>query len=439
MYLYTEDALNGLGLQTIEEEAQVRADFNNDAFEASGIYINIKVAHTEVIEGVPDFIPSDTQLVPLRWATGPFVGVPRLKEVHGADFVVLVKALYGGRAYFPTSINEPVPYSVAQINFHDDLHEIGHNFGLGHCQGEFNPRLQPPVELYGTGYAHVPVSALQPGFDTVMCYGDLTKLDSDGDGVNDLFTVGLDIFSNPSLGCFDGETYAPCGISGVADAARMLNGHRFDYANWTHEPFISSPDFNDAQLISCIDSYGDVTVDQFKTLSCRTAGIGSVEGIEELYSLRTLDLAHNNLTDIAPLLDAPLLLSVDITGNENINCQQLDLLVSQLGADNVIGEDVCGIADEDGDGVADDLDQCPGTPIGSVVGANGCIVDGSGCGDINAHPDWTTKDWAGGPVTHNEAGDPMVFDGVAYTANWYTNSVPGSDASWSFLKNCSGS
>ncbi|MCP4929984.1 MAG: carbohydrate-binding protein, partial [Gammaproteobacteria bacterium] len=95
--------------------------------------------------------------------------------------------------------------------------------------------------------------------------------------------------------------------------------------------------------------------------------------------------------------------------------------------------------DADNDGVIDSLDNCPNTPASTSVDANGCAVieppTGS-CTGINAYPNWTTKDWEGGPTTHNEAGDMMTYDGNAYSANWYTNSIPGSDASWTFVSSC---
>ncbi|PCK08951.1 MAG: hypothetical protein COA42_06325 [Alteromonadaceae bacterium] len=56
--------------------------------------------------------------------------------------------------------------------------------------------------------------------------------------------------------------------------------------------------------------------------------------------------------------------------------------------------------------------------------------NGVDCSGVNIYPNWTTKDWDGGPTTHNEPGDPIVLAGVLYRANWYTNSLPGSDASW---------
>ncbi|PCK09233.1 MAG: hypothetical protein COA42_05085 [Alteromonadaceae bacterium] len=95
------------------------------------------------------------------------------------------------------------------------------------------------------------------------------------------------------------------------------------------------------------------------------------------------------------------------------------------------------ITDGDNDGVADDVDACQDTPAGSEVDGSGCSINADQCADINVYPNWTTKDWAGGEPTHNEPGDPMVYQGAAYTANYYTTSIPGSDGSWSFLKSCS--
>ena len=55
--------------------------------------------------------------------------------------------------------------------------------------------------------------------------------------------------------------------------------------------------------------------------------------------------------------------------------------------------------DADGDGVCDNLDQCPNTPTGAEVNANGCTLseldsDGDGNSNLveiqaNAQPGWT--------------------------------------------------
>ena len=60
-------------------------------------------------------------------------------------------------------------------------------------------------------------------------------------------------------------------------------------------------------------------------------------------------------------------------------------------------------ADADGDGVDDSLDQCPGTPAGSTVAANGCIdTDNDGIEDsldqCPGTPPVTTVDAAGCPI-----------------------------------------
>lgn len=49
---------------------------------------------------------------------------------------------------------------------------------------------------------------------------------------------------------------------------------------------------------------------------------------------------------------------------------------------------------------------------------------------INVYPNWYQTDWAGNP-SHATGGDQMVHNGVIYKANYWTNSVPGSDGSWS--------
>jgi len=104
---------------------------------------------------------------------------------------------------------------------------------------------------------------------------------------------------------------------------------------------------------------------------------------------------------------------------------------------DAIGCEVIVVVDSDNDGVVDSIDQCPGTSLGITVDAIGCEVPPvNNCVDINTYPNWTANDWPGTPNTHNNSGDLMQVDGTAYTANWYTNSLPGSDASWTFVKSC---
>ena len=62
----------------------------------------------------------------------------------------------------------------------------------------------------------------------------------------------------------------------------------------------------------------------------------------------------------------------------------------------------------------------PGPDVGPV---------GEICSDFNVYPDWTQGN-------HATGGDIMVSENVAYEANWWTSSKPGSDDSWSLHVNC---
>ncbi|SMY34004.1 Ig-like domain-containing protein [Photobacterium andalusiense] len=54
------------------------------------------------------------------------------------------------------------------------------------------------------------------------------------------------------------------------------------------------------------------------------------------------------------------------------------------------------------------------------------------CEEFNVYPDWTRGD-------HATGGDIMVHNNIAYSAVYWTQTKPGSDASWSLHLNCDGS
>lgn len=72
----------------------------------------------------------------------------------------------------------------------------------------------------------------------------------------------------------------------------------------------------------------------------------------------------------------------------------------------------------------------------SVPSSSSSSVSTGVCAGINIYPNWPQKDWAGNP-SYATGGDQMQHQGVAYKANWWTQSIPGSDNSWTFVKNCS--
>lgn len=93
--------------------------------------------------------------------------------------------------------------------------------------------------------------------------------------------------------------------------------------------------------------------------------------------------------------------------------------------------------DSDGDSVTDDVDLCPDTPAGTSVDATGCpVTTGNSCTDVTVYPNWLHNDYDGGPNTHLNAGDLMQHNNQLFQANWYTSSLPGSDASWTLIGPC---
>jgi OmpA-OmpF porin, OOP family len=74
------------------------------------------------------------------------------------------------------------------------------------------------------------------------------------------------------------------------------------------------------------------------------------------------------------------------------------------------------VMDSDGDGVPDDVDECPGTPAGAIVDARGCELDSDGDGvpdRIDQCPDTPigqAVDEVGCPLTNDGDGDGVLDD-----------------------------
>ncbi len=59
------------------------------------------------------------------------------------------------------------------------------------------------------------------------------------------------------------------------------------------------------------------------------------------------------------------------------------------------------------------------------------VPPGELCADFNVYPNWTRGD-------HATGGDIMVHQNIAYSAIYWTNTIPGSDSSWALHLNCDG-
>ena len=84
------------------------------------------------------------------------------------------------------------------------------------------------------------------------------------------------------------------------------------------------------------------------------------------------------------------------------------------------------VVDSDGDGVPDDMDRCPGTPVGTPVDANGCPLPGDADGDgVNDNNDRCPNTPAGAKVDANGCELDSDGDGVVDRLDQCPNTPAG--------------
>jgi hypothetical protein len=205
LFIYSNEFANGF-TNPVTRINQMIA-FSNDAYDRSGINIELKLAHAQQV----NFNNSETTrnlLFQAQAGTGSFSNVHSTRDQYYADMVaVLPFKSSGGIAgiAYVNGNNQSVAYSVSQFAVwgSDSLfaHEIGHNLGSGHERTSANSSQPDPCTGGYTGYScgHGNGSGNQ---GTIMSY------------LND--RAWNFVFSNPQLDC-NGE---PCGIAnGQANAA----------------------------------------------------------------------------------------------------------------------------------------------------------------------------------------------------------------------------
>ena len=79
-------------------------------------------------------------------------------------------------------------------------------------------------------------------------------------------------------------------------------------------------------LIETLKVQNAIRIDDLETLDCSHAGIKSLEGLEQFQGLARIKLSGNELYDIGPLLSLGELMIADLSDNNNIPCQQLQVL-----------------------------------------------------------------------------------------------------------------
>ncbi len=78
-----------------------------------------------------------------------------------------------------------------------------------------------------------------------------------------------------------------------------------------------------------MQSHTDIS--DLNTLDCSFAGIKILDGLEQFQGLVRVKLNGNELSDIGPLLSLGQLTIADLENNNNIPCQQLQVLQGYIG------------------------------------------------------------------------------------------------------------
>lgn len=101
------------------------------------------------------------------------------------------------------------------------------------------------------------------------------------------------------------------------------------------EPRLLFKDFAlaDAALHTCVEqTISDrkiETASQLSALNCSSAGIATLQGLDIFKQLKYINLSHNKLSSVAPLLGFTALETVDLSSNPSIDCREVAVLRSR--------------------------------------------------------------------------------------------------------------
>lgn len=284
-----------------------------------------------------------------------FAGMFQRADELGADYTIAVMKklmLRGkpncGRGYAVNQTLEAISSTrkaFAVVNLgcgsHTLAHELGHLMGLNHgslvdlCQPGMGhtSAIAPYANGYGVGNCD---GKPQPGeFGTIMVGGWMGRIMG-----NDRASVRL--FSNPLLRDERCGANRICGDPAIGDEARALNEHARYYVAH-EEPDVQTLSYGSPQLGGCIhEKYHGQEIAELEELSCPGAAIKTLVGIEQLTSLKRIDLADNALEEVDSLLLLPAdwVERIDLRHNSRIPCQARKRLAERF-HDKVILLDGC--------------------------------------------------------------------------------------------------
>ena len=326
----------------------------NGYYRESRVNLNATVNRVQFI----DITSNDAVdiLDAMHLSRGDFKSLASSADEFGADYAIAFKrglTLRGkeicGRGYDVnqtveeiSSTDRAVAVMQIQCGAHTLAHELGHLMGLNHgtlvdsCdphRGHKNA-IAPHANGYGIGNCD---GMPDPGeFGTIMVGGWMKVVD--GRKKN-----RYAIFSNPDLQHDLCGQDRRCGEPDMGNAARALNDHAHIYAAH-EEPDVHTLDFPDPALSLCLArQYLGREISALQQLDCAGLGIQSLDGIEQLSHLESINVSDNRISTVEPLLrlSSALLKNVELTGNPAVPCGDIDKLRSHFPGARLNGPGRC--------------------------------------------------------------------------------------------------
>jgi Leucine-rich repeat (LRR) protein len=129
-----------------------------------------------------------------------------------------------------------------------------------------------------------------------------------------MFKIILAVMVFTLAACSDNSNESSKSTSGNAGVEATSTGETSDFG------FIA-----DTNLRACLDESG-MTVESIHTVVCAGKGVQSLDGMEQLVSLKNLNVSHNQVSDLTPLTNVKSLQVFYATNNDIESIEALNAL-----------------------------------------------------------------------------------------------------------------